>query len=63
MPRPQAGVKPMYTGTWDCFTKTVKLEGFKGLYKGRIIIIFHIQVSYSYYVIKILAYIYVDKFF
>lgn len=28
------GEKPMYSGTWDCLTKTVKHEGFRGLYKG-----------------------------
>jgi hypothetical protein len=25
---------PVYSGTWDCFTKTVKWEGISGLYKG-----------------------------
>lgn len=34
MPKPLPGQKPLYTGTWDCVTKTVKLEGAKGLYKG-----------------------------
>lgn len=24
----------VYSGTWDCLTKTVRQEGFKGLYKG-----------------------------
>lgn len=28
------GEKPMYAGTWDCISKTVKHEGFRGLYKG-----------------------------
>lgn len=28
------GEKPLYSGTWDCLTKTVKKEGFVGLYKG-----------------------------
>lgn len=34
MPKVLPGEKALYTGTWDCFTKTVKLEGAKGLYKG-----------------------------
>ncbi|KAK5639034.1 hypothetical protein RI129_011526 [Pyrocoelia pectoralis] len=34
MPIPIAGELPLYSGTWDCMKKTVKLEGFKGLYKG-----------------------------
>lgn len=28
------GHPPPYSGTWDCFRKTVKHEGFRGLYKG-----------------------------
>ncbi|XP_063218847.1 congested-like trachea protein [Bacillus rossius redtenbacheri] len=34
MPTPKNGVQPLYKGTWDCATKTVKNEGFTGLYKG-----------------------------
>ena len=34
MPIPEAGQPPRYTGAADCVTKTVKLEGIKGLYKG-----------------------------
>lgn len=34
MPIPEAGKPPIYNGAIDCFQKTVKLEGFKGLYKG-----------------------------
>jgi len=34
MPRPAPGESPLYKGTWDCMTKTVKLEGVKGLFKG-----------------------------
>lgn len=34
MPRPAAGEPPMYTGTLDCATKTIRNEGVKGLYKG-----------------------------
>jgi len=30
----QSKSNPMYKGTWDCAMKTVKAEGFKGLYKG-----------------------------
>lgn len=29
------GQAPLYRGTWDCLTKTVKLEGVRGLYKGK----------------------------
>lgn len=31
---PKPGESPLYTGTWDCFRKTVQREGFRGLYKG-----------------------------
>lgn len=30
----KAGEVPLYTGTLDCFKKTVQNEGFRGLYKG-----------------------------
>jgi len=34
--QPQAppGKPAVYSGTWDCFTKIIKNEGFRGLYKG-----------------------------
>ena len=28
MPLPAPGQAPMYTGTWDCLTKTVRNEGY-----------------------------------
>jgi hypothetical protein len=34
MPIPAAGESPAYAGTWDCAKKTIKREGFFGLYKG-----------------------------
>ncbi|KAK2555995.1 Mitochondrial carnitine/acylcarnitine carrier protein [Acropora cervicornis] len=34
MPTPEPGQKPMFTGTLDCALKTVRKEGFLGLYKG-----------------------------
>nr|BAM18665.1 congested-like trachea [Papilio xuthus] len=34
MPLPKPGETVLYKGTWDCFKKTVQLEGFRGLYKG-----------------------------
>lgn len=34
MPLVKPGESPLYRGTWDCAVKTVKKEGFKGLYKG-----------------------------
>ncbi|XP_068225654.1 mitochondrial carnitine/acylcarnitine carrier protein, partial [Palaemon carinicauda] len=33
-PIPAPGQKPLYLGTWDCALKTVRNEGFFGLYKG-----------------------------
>ncbi len=36
MPKPTAGQLPKYNGTWDCFWKTFKVEGFNGLFKGEI---------------------------
>ena len=35
MPVPELGKQPRYTGAVDCVVKTVKLEGVRGLYKGR----------------------------
>lgn len=34
MPRPAPGEKPLYSGTLDCATKTIRNEGVRGLYKG-----------------------------
>lgn len=34
MPRTGPGETPMYKGTFDCAAKTIKNEGFLGLYKG-----------------------------
>lgn len=34
MPIPKAGEQALYKGTFDCFSKTIRNEGFKGLYKG-----------------------------
>jgi len=33
-PVPTPGSPLLYTGTLDCFTKTIKAEGIRGLYKG-----------------------------
>lgn len=33
----QLGKLPIYNGAWDCAVKTVKKEGFFGLYKGIIL--------------------------
>ncbi|XP_063871705.1 LOW QUALITY PROTEIN: mitochondrial carnitine/acylcarnitine carrier protein-like [Scylla paramamosain] len=33
-PLPAPGQKPLYAGTWDCALKTIRNEGFFGLYKG-----------------------------
>lgn len=33
-PTPKAGEQLLYKGTWDCALKTVRNEGFFGLYKG-----------------------------
>jgi len=30
----QSSTNPLYKGTWDCVTKTVRNEGFTALYKG-----------------------------
>ena len=37
MPKPTAGQAPKYKGTWDCFRKTVKIEGVRGLFKGNVL--------------------------
>ncbi|XP_076468851.1 mitochondrial carnitine/acylcarnitine carrier protein-like [Babylonia areolata] len=34
MPKPVAGQKPLYSGTFDCARQTVVHEGVRGLYKG-----------------------------
>lgn len=33
-PLPKPGESALYKGTWDCFSKTIQKEGFRGLYKG-----------------------------
>ncbi|KAG7160121.1 Mitochondrial carnitine/acylcarnitine carrier protein-like [Homarus americanus] len=33
-PIPEPGKKALYSGTWDCALKTIRNEGFFGLYKG-----------------------------
>lgn len=34
MPLPVNGQAPLYAGTLDCAKKTIRNEGFRGLYKG-----------------------------
>lgn len=34
MPLPKAGEQPLYHGTLDCAKKTIRQEGFRGLYRG-----------------------------
>ena len=34
MPNPPPGQPPIYRGTWDCAMKTIKADGFRGLYRG-----------------------------
>lgn len=51
-PIPKPGESPLYKGTWDCAKKTVAKEGFRGLYKGcllilLIIIIYNLYLSLS----------------
>lgn len=48
MPPVQLGEKPIYSGAWDCAVKTVKKEGFFGLYKGIICIIILIWIIANY---------------
>ncbi|NXF56351.1 MCAT protein, partial [Oceanites oceanicus] len=33
-PKPQPGQPPLYSGTFDCFRKTLVGEGVRGLYRG-----------------------------
>ncbi len=35
MPKPAPGEAPLYKGTVDCVLKTVRGEGVRGLYKGK----------------------------
>jgi solute carrier family 25 (mitochondrial carnitine/acylcarnitine transporter), member 20/29 len=34
MPVPEPGQPALYKGTWDCASKTMKRDGFFGLYRG-----------------------------
>lgn len=36
MPKTSMGQVPLYTGTWNCFVKTIKLEGSRALFKGTV---------------------------
>jgi hypothetical protein len=45
MPRPAPGEAALYTGTWDCAKKTIKREGFLGLYKGTNVVMFILKTS------------------
>jgi len=50
MPKPAPGEAPVYIGTWDCAKKTIRREGFLGLYKGMNVVmsVYKMSVYYSY---------------
>lgn len=49
MPSIAYGAKPIYSGTYDCVKKTMKLEGFKGLFGGILMPLVYITPLNAFY--------------